>query len=40
MTKKGFLDHVLDGSESLQEFTKKSLLKQAAQKIIVTVLLK
>jgi hypothetical protein len=32
LTKKEFLDRVLDDSESLQEFTKKSLLKQAAKK--------
>ena len=32
LTKKDFLDHVLDGIESLQEFTKKLLLRQAAQK--------
>lgn len=31
MTKNNFLDCVLDGSEILQEFTKKSLLKEAAQ---------
>jgi hypothetical protein len=32
VTKKDSLDRVLDGSESLQEFTKKLLLKEAAQK--------
>lgn len=32
MTKKDSLDHVLDGSESLQEFTKKSLLKTGCTK--------
>jgi hypothetical protein len=31
MTKNNFLDCVLDGSEILQEFAKKSLLKEAAQ---------
>lgn len=31
-TKKGFLYCVLNGSEILQEFTKKSVLKQTTQK--------
>jgi len=40
LTKKDIMDHVLDSSEILHKLTEKSLLKQAAQKIIVTVLLK
>jgi hypothetical protein len=35
MTKKDFSDRVLVGSESLRDFTEKSLLKQAAQKWMV-----
>jgi hypothetical protein len=34
MTRKGVPDRVLESSEILQEFTEKSLLKHAVQKII------
>jgi hypothetical protein len=38
MIRKGIPDHVLESSEILQEFTEKSLLKQAVQKKLRTFL--